>query len=158
MLPSIGKTAKKNTGFWFLMRNLHISMHCITCFMALDRLSCCKCLLVYVTFYHTHWSVDGPRIAPKVLTEHLDFKNFPGGMPPAPLVCVTSSMAWPVFILVLRPWYTHAWLQLHIAWAKCVLKDRESNTYAGSIYHRRPYTDSTTMLADIIVCTRALSA
>ena len=26
--------------------------------MALDRLSCCKCLLVYVTFYHSHWSVD----------------------------------------------------------------------------------------------------
>ena len=63
-------------------------MHCITCFMALDCLSCCKCLLVYVTFYHTHWSVDGPRIASKVLTEHLDFKHFPGGggggMPPNP--------------------------------------------------------------------------
>ena len=95
MLPSIGETAKKNTRFRFLMRNLLISMHCITCFMALDRLSCCKSLLVDVTFYHTHWSVDGPRIAPKVLTEHLIFKNFPegGGMPPAPLVCVTSSMA-----------------------------------------------------------------
>ena len=32
------------------MRNLLISMHCITCFMALDHLSCCKCLLVDVTF------------------------------------------------------------------------------------------------------------
>ena len=47
--------------------------------MALDCLSCCKCLLVYVNFDLTHWSVDVPRIAPKVLTEHLDFKTFPGG-------------------------------------------------------------------------------
>ena len=69
----------KNTRFQFLMCYLLISMHCITCYTALDRLSCCKCLLVYVTFNHTHWSVDGPRIAPKVLTEHLDFKAFPGG-------------------------------------------------------------------------------
>ena len=34
--------------------------------------------------YHTHWSVDGPRIAPKVLTEHLDFKTFPGEACPRP--------------------------------------------------------------------------
>ena len=93
VLPSVGETAK-TTRFQFLMCYLLISMHCITCFMVLDRLSCCKCLLVYVTFYHTHWSVDGPRIASKVLTEHLDFKNCPGGpMPPALLVCITSSMA-----------------------------------------------------------------
>ena len=37
------------------------------------------------------------------IAEHLNFKNFPGGHAPSPLVCITSSMAWPVFILVLRP-------------------------------------------------------
>ena len=87
------ETSQKNTRFRFLMHYLLISMHCIICYMALDRLSCCKCLLVYVTFFRTHWSVDGPRIAPKVLTEHLNFKFFLGGMPTAPLVCITSSMA-----------------------------------------------------------------
>ena len=63
VLPSIGETTKKNTRFQFLMRYHLISMHCITCYMSLDCLSCCKCLLVHVTFYHTHWSVDGPRSA-----------------------------------------------------------------------------------------------
>ena len=84
VLPSVGETAKKNTRFRFLMCYLPITMHCITCYMALDCLSCCKCLLVYVTFYHTHWSVDGTRIAPKVLTEHLDFKNILGACPRPP--------------------------------------------------------------------------
>ena len=46
--------------------------------MVLDHLSCNKYLLVYVTFMHTHWSVDGPGIASKVLPEHLDVNFFPG--------------------------------------------------------------------------------
>ena len=50
VLPSIRETAK-NTRFQFLMCYLLISMHCITCYMALDSLSCCKCLLVYVTLF-----------------------------------------------------------------------------------------------------------
>ena len=95
VLPSIRENAKKTTGLRFSMHYLLIPMHCITCYMALDHLSCCKCLLVYVTFYHTHWSADEPRIVSKVLTEHLDFKIFPwgGACPQPPLVYVTSSMA-----------------------------------------------------------------
>lgn len=60
--------------------------------MVLDHLSCNKYLLVCVTFMHTHWSVDVPRIASKVLPEHLDVKIFSwGGMPPhPPIVCMTS--------------------------------------------------------------------
>ena len=59
--------------------------------MVLDHLSCNKYLLVCVTFMHTHWSVDGPKIASKVLPEHLDVKIFPGGAcPQTPLVCMMS--------------------------------------------------------------------
>ena len=30
------------------------------------------------------WDIDSPRIAPELIIEHLDFKNFLGGMPPDP--------------------------------------------------------------------------
>ena len=58
MLPSIGETANKPLDFDFNALSSYFNALYYLFHMALDRLSCCKCLLVYVTFYHTHWSVD----------------------------------------------------------------------------------------------------
>ena len=63
------------------MRYLLILMHCITCYMAhlitFPAVSACWSMLHFIILIEVH--VDRPRIAPKVLTQHLHFKRFPGG-------------------------------------------------------------------------------